>query len=140
MRLLKAELKALVKVLEDPNAYETPEQAAQAMADELDRLRGERTWHYACYLSAGIPGALGPYSTKGQAEKALAKFGAADKAWVVPGRTHEGLLSLLERLDKEPEEKGPEPGDKSFWRRAFEIRDGDAVGIVADSVQIVRLR
>lgn len=139
-KLRKAELEAMVALLDGPNGYETPEDWCQALVDELDRLRGERDWFYGAYILAGIPGAIGPFSTKGQAKKALDKHGA-DKAWVIPGHTAEGLDRLMRAVDEKPERKSIEDAkaDGNFWAKAFAIKEGEATGIVAEVVKVVRL-
>lgn len=141
-KLYKEELKAIVTILEDPTPFATPEEAAQAIADALDDFRSKRLWFYGCYIVAGIPGCLGPFSTKNQAQKALEKHGA-DRGWVVPGRTPEGLERLLSALDEQPERKAlkdlPDAG-KGFWPKAFAIKDGEAAGIVAEMIKVVRLK
>ena len=143
MKLLKAEGMALAALLEQ--GAETPLQLAESFAAELDRLRGERTFYYACYVSAGIPGAVGPFSTKGQAERAITKAGIAEKVWIVGGHTEEGFAFLLANVDKEPEPyklnaKEQAKRDSAFWGKVARIKDHEQTAITGNvEIRAVRL-
>ena len=143
MKTLKAELATLSALLE--GGADTPEELAEAFVKELDRLRGERAFYYACYVSAGIPGAVGPFSTKGQAERAITKAGIAEKVWIVGGHTEEGFAFHLANVDKKPEPrklsaKEQAAQDKGFWQKKRRIDDKEIPAITnVQSVTITKL-
>ena len=130
-RLRKNEREALAAILEE--GADTPETLAQIVADKLDELRGARRHHYACLIVAGIPVAVGPYSTRNQAQKVVTKL-HADKAWVVGGWTPEGFTAHLDNLDAEVEAfklnaKEAASREKQFWGRVSRIRENEATAI-----------
>lgn len=141
MRLRKNEKDALIDLAESGD-FESSADFVEAMAKELDRLRGERTHIYACAIVAGIPIAMGPLATRNQAEKALLKLGY-EKGWVVPGWTAEGWDSHLAQMDK-PHERKPltakqeAAASKGFWSKVSEIREGERTAITG-KVEIKRL-
>ena len=130
-RLRKNEREALAALLEE--GADTPETLAQIVADRLDELRGARSHHFACMIVAGIPVAVGPYSTRGQAAKVVTKL-HADRAWVVGGWTPEGFIAHLDNLDVEVEAfkvnaKEQAARDKNFWGKVSRIRENEATAI-----------
>lgn len=134
MKLRKAERESIATLLEQ--GAESAEELAQLVADALDDMRGGRSHSFACMIVAGVPVAVGPYSTKGQAEKAVTKL-HADKAWVVGGWTAEGFVQHLGDVDKEVEKfsinaKEEAARQKAFWGKVSRIRDGDATAITGN--------
>jgi hypothetical protein len=132
MKPRKAERDALASLLEQ--GAETPGDLVDAFVSLLDGLRGRRSHHYAITIIAGIPATLGPYSTRAQAEKALAKF-PTDRTWVVPGWTEEGWVQHLTEVDAKPEPAKLNAAeqrkrDSMFWQKARPLMDGDADGLV----------
>jgi hypothetical protein len=142
MRLRKAEREALASLLEQ--GADTPGDLVDAFVSLLDDLRGKRSHHYACAIVAGFPLSIGPFSTKAQAEKAIAKF-PAEKKWIVPGWTEEGWVAHLAEVDAKPEPAKPNAAeqrkrDSLFWQKARPLMDGDADGLVVkDRGPAVRL-
>ena len=132
MRLRKAERDALANLLEQ--GAETPGDLVDAFVSLLDELRGKRSHHYAITIIAGVPVTLGPYTTRAQAEKALAKF-PTDRTWVVPGWTEEGWVAHLASVDARPEPAKLNAAEQRkresmFWQKARPLMDGDADGLV----------
>lgn len=132
MKLKKAEKEALASLLE--TGAETPEALVEDFVKLLDQLRGARSHFYACAIVAGIPLTIGPYSTRGQAEKAIAKFDA-QKKWIVPGWTEEGWVAHLAEVDAKPEPQELNATERrkreaAFWSKARPLMDGEANGIV----------
>ena len=128
----KAERDALANLLEQ--GAETPGDLVDAFVSLLDELRGKRSHHYAITIIAGVPVTLGPYTTRAQAEKALAKF-PTDRTWVVPGWTEEGWVAHLAEVDAKPEPAKLNAAeqrkrDSMFWQKARPLMDGDADGLV----------
>jgi hypothetical protein len=93
---------------------------------------------YGCFIYAGIPGVVGPYTTRNQAAKALAKI-PADKTWIVPGWTAEGWTRHIAEVDTKPEPRGPQDADKGFWARVREIENGERTAI-GGRVEIKRVK
>lgn len=138
MRLLKKEKEAIAQLLEQ--GAETPEALAEEVAKLLDRLRGERGYHYACAIVAGIPMTIGPYTTRRQAEKALGRF-PADKAWLVQGWTEEGWIAHLAEVDKPAPPRGTEQlKGGQFWGKVQAIREHEQTAIVGKSRQDIEIR
>lgn len=138
MRLRKHEREQLAALLEQ--GAETPELLAEEFVKHLDQLRGERSHHYACAIVAGIPMTIGPYSTKGQAERALAKF-PVDRAWAVPGWTAEGWVNHIAEVDKEPPPRVTEQlKGGQFWGRVQEIKDHERTALVGQRRQDVEIK
>ena len=142
MKPRKNETDAIAELLSA--GADSPESLANLVIQAIDTLRGERQFHYGAYITAGIPGVVGPFSTKGQAERAVKKI-ATDKAWVVLGHTGEGLDTLLARVDapverRPPSAKEQQKLDRDFWRRAAEIRNGDGEkpGLIVDSIKVLK--
>lgn len=153
MRLKKAEKEALASLLEA--GAETPEALVEDFVKLLDQLRGERSHHYACAIVAGIPMTIGPYSTRGQADKAIRKLGGdcvttlsddgtevvRKKIWIVPGWTEEGWLAHLAEVDKEPvPAKQGEMKNGTFWGRVSQIKDNELTAIVGHNKQDIEIK
>lgn len=136
MQLRKAEKTAIAEALS--TGAESPEQLATDVASLLDSLRAQRMFVYGCFTYAGIPGVVGPYTTRGQAEKALAKV-PADKTWVVPGWTGDGWARHIAELDEKPKARPVQDADNSFWSKVSEIRNGERTAI-SGKVEIRRVR
>lgn len=135
MNLLKREKQALASLLEE--GADTPEHLVELVVKKLDELRAERVFHFAVWRTAGFYGIIGPFSTYGQAEKALVSARVAEKAWVVPGRSPEGWARHLAEVDTPPEPPKPNAKQereqaKQFWAKAHAIREGEHPGIIAD--------
>lgn len=104
MRLLKKEREALAALLEQ--GADTPEELAEIVAAELDRLRGERNYHYAVAHTDGPSQVLGPFATVGQANKAVRKYPATKTFFLTHGNTAEGLDRIIREVDEPPVRKG----------------------------------
>lgn len=130
MKPRKAELAELAALLEA--GAETPEQLAELFVKRLDELRGARSHHYAAAIVAGIPMAVGPYSTRNQAQKALEKF-PVDKAWYVHGWTPEGWTTHLAEVDAPPPPHETEQlkGGQFMQRFWSTVNDKEHTAIVA---------
>lgn len=100
MKLLKAQRDALSALM--MRGAGGPEELAEDLAKELDRLRSERDYHYAVIRHLAGFVILGPFATSGQAAKAGAKHPAAISVTVVPGYTGEGLDRLIAETDAPP--------------------------------------
>ena len=140
MKPLKRETDALAALL--VAGAESPEQLANAVIAELDRLRGERQFWYGAYITYGVPGVVGPFSTKGQAERAVKKL-ATDKAWTVTGHTDEGVAHLMAKVDAPPAPPKLSADQerkqaKAFWRKVHEIREGESPGLILESIKVVK--
>lgn len=112
LRLLKKELTALTELAERSD-WETPEQFVTAMAAELDRQRADRkTYSVVVRHGSGAStyyAAFGPYPTKLQAEKGVAKLLSTIHMTayaVVVTSTPEAFDRLLVDIDATPELKG----------------------------------
>lgn len=98
MKPLKREKDALAAMLQ--NGAESPEALAEQIFNAVDVQRGERNYSYALVKTLIGYTIIGPFSTDNQAEKAAAKHPAAERAWVVPGFTPEGLDRLIRETDE----------------------------------------
>jgi hypothetical protein len=144
VRLRKSEKEALANLLEQGAA--SAEELAEDFVKLLDELRGARSHFYACAIVAGFPLTIGPYTTKAQAEKAIAKF-PAEKKWAVSGWTEEGWVAHLAEVDAKPAKHELSSAehrkrDSAFWGKARPIMDGEANGLVVKDrgVQITLLK
>lgn len=166
MSLLKHERERLAALLEEGGeerhskkcvAYEHPapcenlrgclsgaEVLTELVAKELDRLRGERTHVFGCAIVAGVPLAVGPYSTRNQVEKAMTQLGA-DRVWVVPGWTADGWERHIAELDTPPEKRRTTSKEEQkkatgFWAKVSQIRDHEVTAIVAKNKSDVEIK
>lgn len=143
MKLLKSEGMALAALLEQ--GAETPLQLAEAFTRELDRLRGERgLLYYACFEYAGIPGVVGPFSTRKQAETAMGEM-PCDNAWVIPGRTAEGHAAHLAAMAEPPapfklSAQEERKRTSMFWAAVSRVREKEVTAITGNvTVRAVKI-
>lgn len=134
MKLSKREKTAIAKMLEV--GAETPEVLAEECNSELDKIRGERTYWFGIGLTGGVSVVVGPFTTRGQVVKALDKN--VEKFWAVPGYTAEGWVRHLAEVDAPPPEPAEEKAGKDFWPKAMAIKNGEQVGIIAQSIKVVK--
>jgi hypothetical protein len=90
---------------------DTPEDLAKAVITKLDEIRAERVqWMVVHQFGTEKPwyAGHGPYSTRGQGEKAVARNPAISEAThtaLVPVRTAAGLETVLKNVDEIAEAK-----------------------------------
>lgn len=145
MTARKSEITALTKILVSDIEYDTPEDCVRAMIEELDQLRADRL-DYVGVMQFGSPGkhmttAIGPWPGKAGAVRALTKHPAAGMASVLvvcPLQSPQGVEKALEGLDAKPEGKGWQNGDKGFWRKVQEIREGDRTGLIMKDIKVIK--
>lgn len=101
----KSEVKGVVSILEAPEEYETPEDAAKAIIKWLDEDRAKRT-SYVAIMQFGVGPSfyvgLGPYPGQKSAEKAALSHpaaGEAHKIVVVPTTSPEGVERMKQEID-----------------------------------------
>ena len=111
MRPLKKETDAIAALLKQ--GADTPESLANAVIEELDRVRGERTT-FLVVMRLGVGKTAthygyGPYSTRNQAIKSIEEHPVASTATgiaVVPVTSAEGLEQIIERVDEPAAARG----------------------------------
>lgn len=102
----KTEVSGIVRILEAPNEYETPEEAAKAIINWLDADRAKRKSYVAVMQFGKPPGSifyigLGPYPGQKSAVEAVQRHPAASEAYkvvVVPVTSPEGFEALLRKV------------------------------------------